>query len=55
MINRYVNEVIIHGSPAKVVDQLKELKETISLNYLLVSILSHETFIRLTDEVIPNL
>tara|TARA_B100000902_G_C27239847_1_gene879429 strand:- start:221 stop:1195 length:975 start_codon:yes stop_codon:yes gene_type:complete len=55
MINRYVNEVIIHGSPAKVVDQLKELKETISLNYLLASILSHETFIRLTDEVIPNL
>ena len=34
---------------------LKELKETISLNYLLGSILSHETFIRLTDEVIPNL
>lgn len=55
MIDRYVSEVIIHGSPAKVIDRLKELEETISLNYLLASILSHETFVRLTDEVIPHL
>jgi alkanesulfonate monooxygenase SsuD/methylene tetrahydromethanopterin reductase-like flavin-dependent oxidoreductase (luciferase family) len=55
MIDRYVSEVIIHGSPAKVINRLKELEETISLNYLLASILSHETFVRLTDEVIPHL
>ena len=53
IVNQYVNEVIIHGSPAKVIDQLQELKETNSFNYLLASILSHETFIRLSDEVIP--
>ena len=54
-IERYVNEVIIHGSPAKVVDELKRLEEEIPLNYLLASILSHETFLLLTDEVIPQL
>ena len=55
MVNRYVDEIIIHGSPSKVIDKLHELNETISLNYLLASILSHESFIRLTDEVLPNL
>ncbi len=54
-VERYVNEVIIHGSPAKVIDQLRELEETIPLDYLMASILSHETFIRLTDEVLPRL
>jgi alkanesulfonate monooxygenase SsuD/methylene tetrahydromethanopterin reductase-like flavin-dependent oxidoreductase (luciferase family) len=55
LVERYVNDVIIHGSPAKVADQLKELEETMPLDYLLASILSHETFIRLTDEVIPRM
>ena len=55
MVNRYVDEIIIHGSPAKVIDKLNELNETISLDYLLASILSHESFIRLTDEVLPSL
>ena len=55
MVNRYIDEVIIHGSPSKVIDKLHELNETISLDYLLASILSHESFIRLTDEVLPNL
>ena len=54
-IERYVNEVVIHGSPAKVVDELKRLEEEIPLNYLLASILSHETFLLLTDEVIPRM
>ena len=54
-VERYVNEAIIHGSPAKVVDELKRLEEEIPLDYLLASILSHETFMLLTDEVIPRL
>ena len=54
-IERYVNEVIIHGSPAKVAEQLKQLEEEIPLNYLLASILSHETFLLLTDEVMPRM
>ena len=54
-IERYVNEVIIHGSPAKVVDQLKRLEEEVPLSYLLASILSHQTFVLLTDEVMPRM
>ena len=54
-IDRYVNEVIIHGSPSTVTDKLKELEETMPLDYLLASILSHETFMRLSNEVMPNL
>ena len=53
-VDQYVNDVIIHGSPARVVDQLLELSETQQIDYLLASILSHETFIRLTDEVLPK-
>jgi len=54
-IRRYVDEVIIHGSPAKVVDELKRLEEEIPLGYLLASILSHQTLVLLTDEVIPRM
>ena len=54
-IRRYVEDVIIHGSPAKVVDQLKRLEEEIPLDYLLASILSHQTLLLLTDEVIPRM
>jgi alkanesulfonate monooxygenase SsuD/methylene tetrahydromethanopterin reductase-like flavin-dependent oxidoreductase (luciferase family) len=53
-VEKYVNEVIIHGSPAKVVDQLKELEQDVGLDYLLASILSHDTFIKLTDDVLPK-
>lgn len=54
-IERYVNEVIIHGSPPKVVDELKRLQEEVPLDYLLASILSHQTFMLLTDEVMPRM
>ena len=54
-VERYVNEVIIHGSPAKVVDELKRLEAEIPLDYLLASILSHQTLLLLTDEVMPRM
>ena len=54
-VDRYVNEIIIHGSPSTVTDKLKELEETMPLDYLMASILSHETFMRLSEEVMPNL
>lgn len=53
-IDEYVSDVIIHGSPKKVAAQLHELGETCQIDYLLASILSHETFVRLTDEVLPE-
>lgn len=54
-VERYVNEVVIHGSPAKVVDELKRMEAEIPLDYLLASILSHQTLLLLTDEVMPRM
>ena len=54
-VERYVREVIVHGSPAKVADELKRLEEELPLNYLLASVLSHQTFLLLTDEVMPRM
>jgi len=54
-IERYVNEVAIHGSPRRVADELLRLQEEIGLDYLLAAPLSHQSFLLLTDEVIPAL
>jgi len=54
-IRRYIDEVILHGTPEAVVDQILRLREEIALNYLLCAPLSHETFLLLTDEVLPRL
>ncbi len=52
-IERYVNDVIIYGSPGRVVDEILRLREEIGLDYLLCAPLSHQSFLMLTDEVIP--
>ena len=52
-VERYVNEVIIHGTPDDVIDQIEALKETAKLNYLLCAPLSQDSFTLLTDEIIP--
>jgi alkanesulfonate monooxygenase SsuD/methylene tetrahydromethanopterin reductase-like flavin-dependent oxidoreductase (luciferase family) len=54
-VQQYVDQVIIHGSPAKVIDELQRLEEEVPLNYLMAAPLSHESFVRLTDEVIPKI
>lgn len=54
-VQRYVDEVIVHGSPERVADQLRELRETMHLDYLLCAPLSHGSFLLMTDEVIPAL
>jgi alkanesulfonate monooxygenase SsuD/methylene tetrahydromethanopterin reductase-like flavin-dependent oxidoreductase (luciferase family) len=54
-IDRYVNEVIIHGSPSRVADEILRLREEIGLSYLLCAPLSYQSFLLLTDEVIPAL
>ena len=53
-IERYVDKVIIHGSPAKVADQLCELEATIGLDYLMCAPLSHDSFMRFTNSVLPK-
>ncbi len=54
-IRRYLDEVILHGTPEVVVDQILRLREEIGLDYLLCAPLSHETFMLLTEKVLPRL
>ena len=51
----YVDSVILHGTPAAVVDQIARLREEIGLNYLMCAPLSRDTFRLLADEVLPRL
>ena len=54
-IRRYIDEVILHGTPAAVAEQIERLREEIGLDYLLCAPLSHQTFLLLTDDVLPRL
>jgi alkanesulfonate monooxygenase SsuD/methylene tetrahydromethanopterin reductase-like flavin-dependent oxidoreductase (luciferase family) len=54
-VERYVNEVIIHGTPEAVVDQILGLQESAALNYLLCAPLSQLSFNLITDKVLPAL
>lgn len=51
---RYLDNVIIYGTPDAVVDKLQRLQEEISLTYLLLAPLSHGSFLRFTDQVLPR-
>jgi alkanesulfonate monooxygenase SsuD/methylene tetrahydromethanopterin reductase-like flavin-dependent oxidoreductase (luciferase family) len=53
-VQRYVDEVILHGTPEALVDQIQALKETAQLNYLLCAPLSQLSFNLLTDKVLPR-
>jgi alkanesulfonate monooxygenase SsuD/methylene tetrahydromethanopterin reductase-like flavin-dependent oxidoreductase (luciferase family) len=54
-VQRYLDDVILHGTPEAVTDQLLRLHDEIALDYLLAAPLSHETFMLLTEQVIPKL
>lgn len=54
-IDRYVNEVVIHGSPERMVDQIQSLRERIGLDSLMIAPLSHESFVLFTERVLPKL
>jgi alkanesulfonate monooxygenase SsuD/methylene tetrahydromethanopterin reductase-like flavin-dependent oxidoreductase (luciferase family) len=54
-ITRYLDEVILHGTPQAVLDQILRLREEIGLDYLLCAPLSHETFTLLTEQILPRL
>ena len=54
-VRRYLDEVILHGTPDAVVDQILGLRDEIGLDYLLCAPLSHETFMLLTEQVLPRL
>jgi alkanesulfonate monooxygenase SsuD/methylene tetrahydromethanopterin reductase-like flavin-dependent oxidoreductase (luciferase family) len=54
-VQRYLDEVILHGTPAAVLDQILRLGVEISLDYLLCAPLSHETFMLMTEQILPRL
>ena len=52
---RYMNGVVIYGTPDAVCDELARLRETMSLEYILCAPLSHESFQLFTDKVLPRI
>jgi alkanesulfonate monooxygenase SsuD/methylene tetrahydromethanopterin reductase-like flavin-dependent oxidoreductase (luciferase family) len=54
-VERYMNDVIIHGTPEKVLDKIAELRDTIGLDYLMCAPLSHRSFELFTTKVLPAL
>ena len=51
----YVDDVILHGTPASMIEQIARLKEEIGLNYLMCAPLSRASFRLLADDVLPRL
>lgn len=54
-IERYVNQVMVYGTPESVTEKLLALKQDLPINYLLAAPLSHESFILFTEKVLPKL
>lgn len=54
-VRRYLDEVVVHGTPSMVVDHLERLREEMYLDYLLLAPLSARSFELFTDEVLPRL
>ncbi|MCS6924762.1 MAG: LLM class flavin-dependent oxidoreductase [Candidatus Binatia bacterium] len=53
-VQRYVDAVVIHGTPEHVIDEIARLREEIHLEYLIGAPLSHETFLAFTEKVLPK-
>jgi len=54
-VERYLDGIVIHGTPDSVVEQIQRLREEMFLDYLLCAPLSHETFLLLTDQILPRI
>lgn len=54
-VERYMNDVVIRGTPDRVVDTIAELRESIGLDYLMCAPLSHRSFTLFTEQVLPKL
>ena len=54
-IQRYVDNVVIHGTPEKIVDELARLQEESHLDYIIGAPLSHESFMQFTEYVLPRM
>ena len=54
-VQRYVDNVILWGSPERVADLLMQYEAENQLNYLLCAPLSHQSFQMFNEEVLPRL
>jgi alkanesulfonate monooxygenase SsuD/methylene tetrahydromethanopterin reductase-like flavin-dependent oxidoreductase (luciferase family) len=54
-VARYLDRVILHGTPEGVTEQIQRLREEIGLDYLLAAPLSHQSFTLLAEQVLPRL
>ncbi|HXJ77930.1 MAG TPA: LLM class flavin-dependent oxidoreductase [Candidatus Methylomirabilis sp.] len=54
-VERYLNEVVIRGTPERVAERITELRESIGLDYLMCAPLSHRSFMLFTEKVLPRL
>jgi alkanesulfonate monooxygenase SsuD/methylene tetrahydromethanopterin reductase-like flavin-dependent oxidoreductase (luciferase family) len=50
----YLDDVMIHGTPESVVDQIQSFGEQIGMTYLMAAPMSGRSFRLLTDEVVPR-
>jgi alkanesulfonate monooxygenase SsuD/methylene tetrahydromethanopterin reductase-like flavin-dependent oxidoreductase (luciferase family) len=53
-VEKYVQDVVICGTPEKVIDDLERLSETLPLDYLMCTPLSHSSFELFTEKVLPR-
>ena len=52
-VDRYLDGVILYGTPDELVDEIARLKDEMFLDYLLCAPLSHSSFVLFTDQVLP--
>ncbi len=53
-VERYLEDVVVWGTPARVIDQLRRLEAEIHLDYLMCAPLSHSSFMMFTEQVMPH-
>ena len=54
-VDRYLDGVVVWGTPDEVADELLRLREEMFLDYLLCAPLSHRSFTLFTEKVLPRL
>ena len=54
-VAHYLRDVVVHGSPERVLARLEELREEMFLDYLMLAPLSERSFQLFTERVLPKL
>jgi len=54
-VDFYLDDVMIHGTPESVIDQIQSFGEQIGMNYLMAAPMSGRSFRLLTDKVLPRI